>query len=97
MPLIHHIQSLHAGFMSVLVTQLTLQLLSESVPGPGTSPARDGSYDTLIAAWVIYLLDTQTLSAADVDQGPTSKTNVIPIMMSGVGPLGLGTVSEKKT
>jgi len=97
MPLIHHIESLHAGFISVLVTQLTLQLLNESAPGPGTSPARDGSYDTLIAAWVIYLLDTQTLSAADVDQGPTSKANVIPVMMGGLGPLGLSTVSERKT
>jgi hypothetical protein len=89
MPLINHIESLHTGFMAVLVAQLTSQLLNEPVPGPGTSPARDGSYDSLIAAWVIYLLDA--------DQGLTSKANVIPIVMGGLGPLGLSTISERKT
>ena len=96
MPLIHHIESLHAGFITVLITQLTWQLLNEPVPGPGTLPARDGSYDSLIAAWVICLLDTQTLSAGGVDQGLMSKANIIPIVMGGLGPLGLGSLSEKK-
>lgn len=97
MPLIHHIESLHEGFITILITQLTWHLLNEPVPGPGTLPARDGSYDSLIAGWVIYLLDTQTLSGGSVDQGSTSKANVIPIVMGGLGPLGLGTLSERKT
>jgi len=101
MPLIRHIESLHAGFITVLVAQLTWQLLNEpTLPGSGTPPARDGSYDSFIAAWVIYLLDTQTLSQGDreVDQGLMSVANIIPVMMmGGLGPLGLSTFSEGKT
>ena len=105
MPLIHHIESLHAGFITVLVTQLTWQLLNEpATPGPGTPPARDGSHDSFLAAWVIYLLDTQALSAAtaaadedDVDQGLMGRANIIPTVMGGLGPLGLSTSSDRKT
>jgi hypothetical protein len=102
MPLIHHIESLHAGFITVLVTQLTWQLLNEpATPGPGTPPARDGSHDSFLAAWVIYLLDTQPLSAAaddeDVDQGLMNRANIIPTVMGGLGPLGLSTLSDRKT
>ena len=100
MPLIRHIESLHSGFITVLITQLTWQLLNESsAPGPGTPPARDSSYDTFIAAWVIYLLDTWALSAGDedVDQGLASKANIIPLVMGGLGPLGLCTLAERKT
>ena len=89
MPLIHHIESLHAGFITILATQLTWQLLNEPIPGSGTVPARDSAYDSLIAAWVIYLLDTQTLSAG--------KASITPIVMGGLGPLGFGTLSERKT
>lgn len=100
MPLIHHIESLHAGFITVLATQLILQLLNEPVaPGSVTPPARDGSYDSFIAAWAIYLLDTQVASAGDeyVNQGLVTRVNVIQIVMGGLGPLGLRTLSERKT
>lgn len=100
MPLIRHIESLHAGFITALVTQLTWQLLNEpSVPAPGTPSARDGSYGSFIAAWVIYLLDVQTLSAGDedADQGLGSKANIVPIVMGGLGPPGLNASSERKT
>lgn len=100
MPLIRHIESLHTGFITVLVTQLTWQLLNEPVvPGSGTSPARDGSYDSFVAAWAIYLVDTETSWARDrdVDQGLMSKANIIQIVMGGLGPLGLSTLSERKT
>lgn len=100
MPLIRHIESLHAGFIAILVTQLTWQLFGEPpVPEPGTLPARDGSYDTFIAAWVIYLLDTQALSAGDedVDQKILSKANIIPLVMGGLGPPGLSSLADRKT
>ena len=100
MPLIRHIELLHAGFITVLITQLTWQLLNEpAAPGPGTPSARDGSYDPFIAAWAIYLLDTGASWAGnrDVDQGLMSKPNIIPIVMGGLGPLGLSTLSERKT
>lgn len=101
MPLIHHIESLHAGFITVLVAQLTSQLLNEPAGpgGPGTPPGRDGSYDSFIAAWVIYLLDAQTLSAGDedADQGLVSKASIILIVMGGLGPPGFSTSSERKT
>lgn len=100
MPLIHHIEALHAGFITILITQLTIQLLNEpSGPGPGAPPARDSSHDSLIAAWVIYLLDTRALSAGDkdVDQGLMDKANVIPIVMGGLGPLRFSTLSGRKT
>ena len=100
MPLIHHIESLHTGFITVLVAQLTWRLLDEpSAPGPGTIPARDDSYDSFIAAWVIYLLDTQTSSVGDedVDQGVMKKANFIPALMGGLGPPRLSTLSERKT
>ena len=100
MPLIRHVESLHPGFMTVLVTQLTWQLFNESsTPGLGTPAARDGSYDSFIAAWVIYLLDSHALSAGneDVDQGLMSKANIVQIVMGGLGPLGLTTLIEHKT
>ncbi|KAF9650732.1 Las1-domain-containing protein [Thelephora ganbajun] len=100
MPLIHHIESLHAGFITVLIAQLTLQLLNEpSAPGPVTPPARDGSYESFIGAWVVYLLDTQTLPVGDegADQELTSRTKIIPIIMGGLGPPGVSTFSERKT
>jgi len=99
MPLIHHIESLHTGFIPVLVAQLTWRLLDgPAAPGPGTLPARDDSYDSFIASWVIYLLDTQTLSAGDedVDQGLMSKANSISVLMGGLGPPRLSTLSEGK-
>jgi len=100
MPLIHHIESLHAGFITALITQLAWQLLYEPpTPGPGTSSARDGSYDSFLAAWAVYLLDTQTLSTGDEDegQGLTSNAKIIPIVMGGLGPPGLNASSERKT
>jgi len=98
MPLIHHITSLHAGFITALITQLTWQLLNESppTPGPGTTSARDGSYDSFIAAWAVYLLDTQTLSAGDEDEDH-GKAKIIAVVMGGLGPPGLNTWSERKT
>jgi hypothetical protein len=100
MPLIHHIESLHAGFIAVLIAQLTSQLLNEPIaPVPGIPSARDGSYDSFIAAWVVYLLDTQTLSGGDEDanQELMNKANIIPIVMGGLGPLGFSTLLERKT
>jgi len=100
MPLIHHIESLHAGFITVLVTQLTWQLFNElPEPGSGAHSARDGSHDSFIAAWVIYLLDTQTLSTGDedVDRGLMDRANVIPMVMGGLGPPGSNALSERKT
>ena len=100
MPLIHHIESLHAGFITALITQLTWQLLNEpSSPGPGTPSARDGSYDSFIAAWAVYLLDAQTLSAGDEDEDQvlTSKAKIISVVMGGLGPPGLNASSERKT
>lgn len=101
MPLIHHIESLHAGFITALITQLTWQLFNESPPAPGpvTPSARDGSYDSFIAAWAVYLLDTQTLSEGDEgeDQGLASKAKIIAVAMGGLGPPGLNTSSERKT
>lgn len=101
MPLIHHIESLHAGFITTLVTQLTSQLFNElPAPGSGTPPARDGSYDSLIAAWAVYLLDTtQTLSTGErgVNQGFASNANIIPLIMGGLGPLGLSIPPGRKT
>jgi hypothetical protein len=95
MPLIHHVESLHAGFILVLVTQLTSQLLNDpAAPVPGTPSARDSSYDSFISAWAVYLLDAQTLSGVEVNQG---LMNIIPIVMGGLGPLGLGTFPERKT
>lgn len=91
---------MHAGFITILVTQLTLQLLHESAsPGPGAPSARDSSYDTFIAAWVIYLLDTQTLSVVgeDANRGLAAKANIIPTIMGGLGPHGPSTLSEQKT
>lgn len=100
MPLIRHVESLHTGFITVLVTQLTWQLFNESsTPGPGTPSARDGSYDSFIAAWVVYLLDSYALSAGneDVDQGLMNKANIVQIVMGGLGLLGLTTLIEHKT
>ena len=100
MPLIHHVESLHVGFINVLVTQLTSQLLNEpATPGPGTPPARDSSYDSFISAWAVYLLDMQTLSGGneEVNQELMTKANIIPVVMGGLGPLGFGTLSERKT
>lgn len=81
----------------ILVTQLVLQLLNE--PEPGTPSARDSSYDSIIAAWVIYLLDTQTLSPGgeDANRGLTTKANIISTIMGGLGLQGLSTLSERKT
>jgi len=98
--LIHHIESLHAGFITILVTQLTWQLFNDPpAPGSGTPPVRDSSYDSFIAAWVVCLLDTQTLSPGDegVNQGFASNANIIPVIMGGLGPLGLSTSSGRKT
>lgn len=98
--MINHIESLHAGFIAVFVTQLTLQLLDEPVsPGPGIPSGRDSSFDTFIAAWAVYLLDTQTLSTGGEDANLELKTkaNIIPIVMGGLGPQGLSTLSERKT
>ena len=101
MPLIYHIESLHAGFITALITQLAWQLLNESppTPGPGTPSARDGSYDSFIAAWAVYLLDTQTLSAGDEDEDRerASKAKIIALVMGGLGPPGLNASSERKT
>lgn len=101
MPLIHHIESLHAGFITILVTQLTWQLFNEppAAPGSGTPPARDGSYDSFVGAWAMYLLDTQTLSRGDegVSEGFASNANIIPVIMGGLGPLGLSISSGRKT
>jgi len=100
MPLIHHIESLHVGFITVLITQLTWQLLNEPIPsGSVTPPARDASYDSFIAAWAIYLLDTQTLSEGgqDVDQGLTSIASIISVVIGSLGPPGLNAFSEGKT
>lgn len=99
-PLIQHIESLHAGFIPILVTQLASQLFNEpAAPAPGTPPARDSSYDSFIAAWAVYLLDTQTLSTGDegVDQRLITRANIIPLVVGGLGPLGLSTLSERKT
>lgn len=98
MPLIHHIESLHAGFTTVLLTQLTLHLLNEpAAPEPGTLSARESSYDSFITAWVVYLLDTEASSGGDEDVNRRLMANIIPIVMGGLGPLGLSTSSERKT
>src|ERR1700753_2503745 len=99
MPLIHRIESLHVGFITTLATQMTLQLLNEpAVQEPGTSSARDSSYDSFIAAWVVYLLDTQTLSADEVaSRGLITGANIIQAVIGGLGPFGLSTLSERKT
>lgn len=84
--------------MNILVTQLTSQSLNEPAAlGPTT---RDNSYDSFIAAWAIYLLDTQTLSPGGEysNRGLTTKANIIiPIVMGGLGPQGLSTLPERKT
>ena len=99
MPLIHRIESLHVGFITTLAKQMTLQLLNEpAVQEPGTSSARDSSYDSFIAAWVVYLLDTQTLSADEVaSRGLITGANIIQAVIGGLGPFGLSTLSERKT
>lgn len=100
MPLISHVESLHAGFITTLVTQLTLQSLNEPAgPSPGSGSARDSSYDSFIAAWAIYLLDTQALSTGgeDANRGVMTKANIILIAVGGLGPQELSTLSERKT
>lgn len=94
MPLIDHIESLHAGFITILVTQLSSQLFNNEPPAPGSgaSPVRDGSYDSLIAAWAVCLLDARTLSVVNQGDG-----NIIPTIMGGLGPLGLSTPPGRKT
>lgn len=101
MPLINHIESLHAGFITILIAQLALHVLNgPAAPGPGTLSARDGSHDSFLAAWTVYLLDGQTLSMGggeDANRGLTTKANIIPVVMGGLGPQGVSTLSERKT
>ena len=104
-PLLSHLQVLHPGLQSVLVSKIIAHLLTDPAAADANAEMetislgaddrrRDASYDMCIASWAYWLVTAFSPNTSDPEDEAAKIEEAAVALIKGLGPTG-GTADTK--